>query len=162
MSTKFLTLLALASTALAQGTAYITNDCAFPVYFQHSDQAGATSLIPVAAGASYSEPITTTPGARLMVWSSTDTTQADVEVDYTLTNTGDYQGLYYQLSTTADGPDDAPFFGQGYGIIPSNGGAAGWNCAWDFCSANETGCGNYQATYTCPVDSDLNLYVCSG
>jgi len=159
LSTKSLTLtlLSLAATALAQGNAYITNDCTSTVYFQHVDQNGAGPISSIAAGGYYTEPISTVPGVRLMVWNSSDTTTSPAELDYTLSTTGDYQFLFYNLGSEMD----SDFVDTGFGIIPSN--VDGVNCVWDFCDAGDMSCANAAPTYhTCPVGSDVNLYVCSG
>lgn len=90
MFTKTIAILAaslLSSVAMA-GNAYVTNDCTFPVYVQHVDQKGSTSLKEIAPRGVYMEPITSNPGAALKVWTSTDMTKPLSELDYTLTNTG--------------------------------------------------------------------------
>lgn len=163
MSTKFLTLLGLAatsftSTVLAQGNSYVTNDCPNSIYIQYVDQVvGATGLVELAAGApSWTMPISTNPGVAIKVWNSTDTSMSPIELDYTLQASGDYQALYYNLGAETD----SAFTAAGYGIIPSN--VDGGACSWDFCSAGVQNCGNAAVTHTCPVGSDLNLYVCSG
>jgi hypothetical protein len=157
-TTLALTLASLLSTAFA-GTAYITNDCNSTVYVQHVDQVSAPGpLMALAAGGVYSEPIVSSqPGVALKVWNSTDVSQPSTELDFTLTDTGAYQALYWGLGGSAD----TPFAPYGFGIIPS-GAVAGSSCDWDFCSANEVPCGNLPGTRACPVGSDLNLYVCSG
>jgi molybdenum cofactor biosynthesis enzyme len=89
MFTKTIVLLAasLLSSVAVAGNAYVTNDCSFPVYVQHVDQKGSSSLKTIAPRGVYMEAITTNPGAALKVWSTTDMSKPLSELDYTLTNT---------------------------------------------------------------------------
>jgi len=49
MFTKFTTIIGaatiFASSALAAGSAYVTNDCSYPVFVQHVDQLGSSSVV---------------------------------------------------------------------------------------------------------------------
>jgi hypothetical protein len=156
MSSKILAILSFATAALA-GSAYVTNDCKFPVFVQHVDQLGAGPVVQLAAGGQYKEPVSSNPGVAIKAWTSSNTGNPDTELDYTLTTTGNYQGLYYSLGGANSASQFEPY---GYGVIPS--GADGKSCVWDFCNAGTANCGNVGAVKVCPTSADLNFYLCSG
>jgi len=71
----------------------------------------------VASKGYYREAISTNPGVAIKVWATADTSKPDTELDYTLTPTGDYKGLYYSIGGAGN---SSPFTSSGYGVIPSS------------------------------------------
>lgn len=134
------TTLALAASATAQNTAYVVNNCTFPIAFSSNGGNNPPASQTLAAGGLFSQPIAGS-GAALMARQ----TQGgdDNELDYSLTS-----ALYYALG----GNDGFAAFQQyGVSIVPSDP-----TCQSIICPANDANCPIGQ-TFSCPTSSNANL-----
>lgn len=153
------TLLALAPSVMAVGTAYVVNNCGTEVYFASVAQNGADNMSPLPSSGfaeSYSQ-----PGVGVSIKLSPESSGAVTQFEFTWAN-GD---ISYDISNI----NGNPFMSGGMSLTPSMAGASGYpSCQTVSCPAGQATCTEAYnlpddvATMVCPEDSDLTFTLCPG
>lgn len=153
------TLLTMAPSAVALGTAYVVNNCGSEVYFASVAQNGADNMSPLPSSG-YAEGYSQ-PGVGVSIKLAPNTSGAVTQFEFTWAN-GD---ISYDISNI----NGNPFSSGGMTLTPSMAGASGYpTCETVSCPAGQSTCSaaynqpDDTRTMVCPEDSDLTFTLCPG
>lgn len=153
-------LLALATSVLAAGTAYIVNNCGSPVYFASVGQSAHADMAALPANG-YSEGFSK-DGVGISIKLSPSANGAVTQFEYTWVAGN---SVAYDISNI----DGNPFSAGGMSLVPSMEGAEGFpSCVTVNCPAGQDRCDaaynlpDDVRTKVCPENSDLTFTLCPG
>ncbi|KAJ9652779.1 hypothetical protein H2198_008006 [Neophaeococcomyces mojaviensis] len=157
--TAAVTLLSLAPSVLAAGTAHVVNNCGSTVYFASVAQNVGASMKPLPASGysqSYSQ-----PGVGISIKLAPNATGSVTQFEFTWSS----GKIAYDISNI----DGNPFAKQGMELTPSMAGASGYpTCQTVSCPAGQSTCSaaynnpDDVRTMVCPDASDLTFTLCPG